>query len=342
MPEITRSLRGQKNDTNTRKDAWWYLSDYNWFGQKYCHWWECFPFGEDWELNCSLRFAYFSVPAGSVVSRAHLLLTAKEDDDHPNCHALISAEDVADPTRITSYDDFFARPRTAQTVPWLNVPPFKKWEPYRTPDLTTIVQHLIDTYPDTRKHIQFFIEDNDSDRDARRVFRQGPGYRGNPAQIYIEYDVTPPPVATKWLITDMAHAWSHTGKALCVTTDVPCHLYLRFKDEPPAWHQRTTYRRGVPDTRDPGWEMKEFEQREQIQEGDTLAHLFDLDPFPPKERIWYYFIGTIAGGDVKSRSPFFRQTYDPLIFTDLFIDPWGCIPTPQPEYALLFYEEWTA
>ena len=88
--------------------------------------------------------------------------------------------------------------------------------------------------------------------------------------------------------------------------------------------------------------MKEFDQIEQEQPGDTYCHLFIMDPFPAKTRIWYYSIGTIAGGDTKSRSPFFRQEYELHELIDLFDEPWGCIPQLQPEYADLFYEEWTS
>lgn len=341
MNEVTRSLSGQANDTDTRGDRWWWISDYNHFGQRYCPWYECFPFGEDQPCHCSLRWKYFTVPAGAIVNRATISMTGEEDRDDPGCNAIIYGELAANPAQITSYDDFMARPRTAASVCWTGVPPFKEWEPYTSPDITPIIQEIVDAFPEGRDYIQLFIQNNESDRGSRRVFRHGPGYRGNPAQLFIEYNVTPPPVADKWLITSKTEAWSPTGKMICLQTDVPCHLYLRFKDEPPEWHQRITTRRGEPDTRDPGLAMKEYEQREQLEAGDTLYHRFDLDPFPSKTRVHYYFIGTIAGGDTKSRSQFFRQEYLPITFESLFDDAFTCRLTPEPTYAIIFGDSFT-
>lgn len=341
MSSITRSLRGQADDTNTRKERWWWISDYNHFGQRYCPWYECLPFGEDQDCNCSLRWKYFTLPAGATVNRATISMTGKEDRDDPGCNVIIYGELAADPAKITSYDDFWARPRTVASVCWTEVPPFKEWASYTSPDISQIIQELVDAFPTGRDYIQLFIQNNLSDRGSRRVFRQGPGYRGNPAQLFIEYNVSPPPVADKWIITAMTEAWSPTGKQICLTTDVPCHLYLRFKDEPPEWHVRVTFRRGEPDTRDPGLAMKEYEQIEQDQAGDTYYHRFDLDPFPNKTRIHYYFIGTIAGGDVKSRSQFFRQDYTPLTYENLYSELWQCIFQDEPAWQSLFSENWT-
>jgi len=268
-------------------------------------------------------------------------MTGKEDRDDPGCNAIIYGELAANPTKITSYADFMARPRTAASVCWTEVPPFKEWNSYTSPDISQIIQELVDAFPTGRDYIQLFIQNNESERGSRRVFRQGPGYKGNPAQLFIEYNVAPPPVADKWIITAKTHAWSFTGKRIFLTTDVPCHLYLRFKDEPPEWHVRVTMRRGEPDTRDPGLAMKEYDQVEQDQAGDTLKHRFDLDPFPNKTRIHYYFIGTIAGGDVKSRSQFFRQEYTPLTLQFLLTEPWSLLRPPVPAFTHLLTVRWT-
>lgn len=342
MSELTRGIRGHKDDTWTRKDVLWWLIPENRFGQHYYHWWQVFPFGMDAPMDNSLRFLYFTVPAGAIINQAYLELSAREDDDHVDCHVKIMAELAGAPTQITSVDDFYDRPRTAASVLWHNVPAFVDNVLYRTPDLSTIIQELIDTFPDTRKTIQFFIENDGSARDSHRVYHHFGGWPAAKPKLFILFNVEPPPVAKNWLITSYAHAWHLTGKQIAVTTDTPCHLYLRFKDESPEWHARTTWQRGVPQTNDPGLAMKEYDQIEQEQDGDTLCHLFTLDPFPSKTRIWYYFIGTIAGGDVKSRSQFFRQDYELHALADLFDEPWGCEVTPQPVYGQLFYEEWTS
>lgn len=551
MSEITRTLRGHKNDTWTRDGVLYRLALENRFGQHYFHWWERPPFGRDAPMDCSLRFNWFTVPAGAVINQAYIEISARKDDDHTNCHVKIRAELAPDPTQIESVDDFNSRPRTAASVLWHNVPAFKKNNVYRTPDLSALIHELVESFPETRKNINIFLENDGSDRDSHREFnhyagwpkeaptlfikynsddppiwvppslrctiadqsgcwerwgaaltdnnpwtltyaaadytitledgkmafsipydpwnaisvRHSPGrwplinakgqhlwfnaraisaegddehhwttyllftrkdgnerviepviHRGSdfgpipmtpmydwlrvvwdyglgpqPFDVYAEwhegqkraaqstdptgwevwmtrialeraveagyqsvvsdfmhlyYDQEPlptPPSPTKnWLITDMNHAWHLEDKQICVQTDVLCHLYLRFKDEPPEWHARLTSRRGVPITNDPGLAMQEYDQVEQEQPGDTLCHLFILAPFPAKTRIWYYFMGTIDGGDVKSRSQFFKQEYEMHYLTDLFSEAWGCEITPQPVYAQLFYEGWTS
>ncbi|MBA7653712.1 hypothetical protein ES703_61569 [subsurface metagenome] len=551
MSEITRTLRGHRNDTWTRDGVLYYLALENRFGQHYYHWWEKPPFGEDAPMDNSLRFNWFTVPAGAVIDQAYVEISARKDDDHINCHVKIRAELAADPTQIMSVDDFYARPRSAAAVLWHNVPAFKKDEVYRTPDLSTLVQELVDTFPDTRKNIQLFIENDGSDRDSHREYNHYGGWPKEAPKLYIKYNADDPPVyvdpldrcsladqsgcwepwgdtltennlwairlpdepysisladglltfsipsgdwnalyilfsylkwtltndkgqhlwfqaravsaegddhfhfttylfdlrreldthiveavvshgdhwgpeplpnryeetksgfffglgpgqfdivdwfikarkkvglttdpqgwyvtqvrialerveeagfqeivsdyfhltysqepmptppspTKNWLITDYSHSWHLDTKRICVKTDVLCHLYLRFKDEPPEWHARVTWRRGVADTKDPSLAMQEYDQVEQEQPGDTFCHRFTLDPFPGKTRIWYYFIGTIDGGDVKSRSQFFRQDYELHYLVDLFTEVWGCSPQYQPEYAQLFAEGWTS
>ena len=551
MSELTRHIRGHKDDTFTFNDILWWLIPENRFGQHYCHWWECPPWGKDQPMDNSLRFLYFTVPAGAIINQAYLEISAREDDDHVDCHVKIRAELAAAPAQITSVDDFYDRPRTAASVLWHNVPAFKNNNLYQTPDLSTLIQELVDTFPDTRKTIQFFIENDGSARDSHRIYHHFGGWPAAKPKLFIKYNSddppifvdpldrcsladqsgcwepwgdtltenhpwairlpdedyflalagglltfsipsgdwnalyilfsylkwpllndkgqhlcfqaravsaegdehhhftaylfdlrkeldthiveavvshgddwgpeplppiyeddksafffglgpgqfdicdwfikarkevglstdpkgwqvtqvrialerhleagfqeivsdyfhltyaqapmpTPPSPIKNWLIQDMNHAWHLNTKQINVETDVPCHLYLRFKDEPPEWHARVTWRRGVPITNDPGLAMKEYDQIEQEQDGDTLCHLFTLDPFPSKTRIWYYFIGTIAGGDVKSRSQFFRQEYELHYLVDLFDEVWGCTPTPAPTYAILLYEAWTS
>lgn len=551
MSEITRTLRGHKNDTWTRRGGLIWRSLETRFGQFYYHWWEVFPFGLDAPMDASLRFNWFTLPAGAVVDQAYISISAREDDDHTNCHVKITAELAPDPPHLASFDDFYARPRTTASVLWQNVPAFKKNDVYRTPDLSSIIQELVDTFPTTRKNIQLFIENDGSDRDSHREFNHYAGWPKEAPTLFIKYNTDDPPVfedpldrcslaeqsgcwepwgdtlteynpwrlslpdaeyslaladslltfsiphgpwnalyinistyqwpivnakgqhlwfqaaassatgdehfhftvylillrfelelhvveavvshgdilgpepmgpiyqldksgfwfglgpgqfdivdwfikargkvglstdptgwivsqvrialeqyeeagfqeivsdyyhltydqeplptppspTKNWLIIDMSHAWHLDTKQINVETDVPCHLYLRFKDEPPEWHERVTSRRGIPITNDPGLAMQEYDQVEQDQAGDTLCHRFTLDPFPAKTRIWYYFIGTIDGGDVKSRSQFFRQEYELHYLVDLFNEPWGCTPQLQPEYAAVFSEGWTS
>jgi len=551
MSEITRTLRGHKNDTWTRDGVLYRLALENRFGQHYYHWWERPPFGMDAPMDASLRFNWFTVPAGAVVDQAYISISARKDDDHTNCHVKISAELAPDPPHLASFDDFYARPRTAASVLWHNVPSFKKNDVYRTPDISALIQELVDTFPTTRKNIQLFIENDGSDRDSHREFNHYAGWPKEAPTLFIKYNTDDPPVfedpldrcsladqsgcwepwgntldeynawrlsfpdgdysavleagkltfsiphgpwnalywlpdewkwplvnakgqhlwfqaaavsatgddhfhftvyliqlrfelqthwieacvshgdilgpeplphmyhedksvfffglgpgqfdicqhfmtarkevglstdpagwrvaqvrialeqyeeagfqeivsdyfhlthaqepsptppspTKNWLIIDMSHAWHLDVKQINVETDVLCHLYLRFKDEPPEWHARLTSRRGVPITNDPGLAMQEYDQVEQDQAGDTLCHRFTLDPFPAKTRIWYYFMGTIDGGDVKSRSQFFKQEYELHYLVDLFNEPWGCTPTEQPEYAQVFYEGWTS
>lgn len=93
-------------------------------------------------------FAYFPVtlPANSVIDEALLQMRGWEDKSGSNCNTRFYFEDAANPSAPTSASDFNGRTRTSAYVDWLNIPAFVDSGYYDSPDLSSIVQELVDSY----------------------------------------------------------------------------------------------------------------------------------------------------------------------------------------------------
>ncbi|MCB0632391.1 MAG: T9SS type A sorting domain-containing protein [Saprospiraceae bacterium] len=96
-------------------------------------------------LTAGMRFRNILIPAGAIIDSAFIIVYSHEDK---------TAEDVAEITifgeasdhALTFTDDMLidARPTTGAAVDWTVAEAWTLWEAYRTPDLTAIVQELVD------------------------------------------------------------------------------------------------------------------------------------------------------------------------------------------------------
>jgi len=111
------------------------------------------------------------------------------------------------------------------------------------------------------------------------------------------------------------------GIKFVVTTDVPCHLFLRWTLEKPRTHKDPILRRGVYFPERVRFCFVEYEDNEQVEAGDTLTHTFLKYDWPSCQTRYFYFWGTVAGEVSPSESPLFVKHFIAMPIEDIFA---GC------------------
>jgi len=96
-------------------------------------------------LTAGLRFREITIPQGAVIDSAFIIVTsheAKTADDVANITIVGEATDDAQ----TFTDDMLidARPQTSASIRWIVDEPWGLWTPHSTPDLSPIVQEIVD------------------------------------------------------------------------------------------------------------------------------------------------------------------------------------------------------
>lgn len=108
-------------------------------------------------------------------------------------------------------------------------------------------------------------------------------------------------------ILDISFTLTATNYIITVTTNVPCHLWLRHTTTKPIIHMDPRFKRGLPISAEPRFCFVVYADNEQFEIGDTLTHTF-LKPDWPICETWYiYFWGTIGGQPSPSESPIFTN-----------------------------------
>lgn len=100
------------------------------------------------------------------------------------------------------------------------------------------------------------------------------------------------------------------GYQIVVTTDVPCHLYMRWSHQQPWVHTIPAYRRGLAIPSETYYCFTVYTDNEQDEAGDTLTHTFIKTPWVHCETRWFHFWGKQAGISCVSTSPVFKIHFD--------------------------------
>ncbi len=166
---------------------------------------------------------------------------------------------------------------------------------------------------------------------------------------------------THFAVLDIAYEITDTGYLITITTDIPCHLYMRWTLEKPGIHLDPVIKRGLPIHYMPRYCFVVYEDNEQLEPGDTLEHTFEKPNWPVCTTRYFYFWGTIASQPSPSESPIFenhRVVVGPpppppleLLFTEpynvadwpaqpLFVEAYTIDPYPW-EGVILFEEKYT-
>ena len=109
-----------------------------------------------------------------------------------------------------------------------------------------------------------------------------------------------------WATLDMVETYIPYGYRLVVTTDVPCHLWMKWTLQPPDKHPKTYVKRGLKTMWGLRYCFVATTDNEQAEAGDTLTHTFTKLNWPWCQTRWFYFYGSVGGLASPSTSPIFK------------------------------------
>lgn len=115
----------------------------------------------------------------------------------------------------------------------------------------------------------------------------------------------PPPALGNWIPTFLTVDVPPVGVTLTVTTDIPCHLFMRWTNQLPRKHPVSEYRRGMLVRFGTYFCFVVWEENEQIQVGDTYVHTFQKPDWAVCETRYFYFVGTKQDEEMPSATPVF-------------------------------------
>lgn len=135
-----------------------------------------------------LLFDNVPIPQGAIILSARIDITASQDANGTTVNLVFVAADEDEPTKPTDAADAESRPRTSASVEWNNVAAWTQNETYASPDLSPIIQELVER-AGWGQAILMFMEDNGSSPAASR---KGKSYKGDPAKaaiLIVTYEV---------------------------------------------------------------------------------------------------------------------------------------------------------
>lgn len=111
-------------------------------------------------------------------------------------------------------------------------------------------------------------------------------------------------------VRDMQYSYYCDGFKIVATTDIPCHLYMRWSTTTPQKHIVPKFMRGIFMHEDIYLCFVAYTDNEQEEAGDTLTHTFVKRTWPICETRWFYFWGKVAGQTCVSTSAIFELHFD--------------------------------
>lgn len=182
MATLTRTIAASADDFN------W--SDYNdYFASDSLHTYAGFFHTAYQSIQTGMAFQNITIPAGSTITLARVRFTASVTNSSTTVNTKWSAYDEDNPTVPTTLSAAVNAPRTTAVVTHSNLPAWTSGQTYDSPDLSTIIQEIIDRPGwDSGNRIVLFHEDNGTTA-VNSTTRQGHSFdnTGTEPELYIEY-----------------------------------------------------------------------------------------------------------------------------------------------------------
>lgn len=153
-----------------------------------------------------------------------------------------------------------------------------------------------------------------------------------------------PPVAPtvgNWAVLTIMFNELADGFEIIVTTDIPCHLFMRWSTTIPLKHAKGKVVRGLSVMSGTRFCFVAWEENEQIEEGDTYIHTFIKPNWPVCQTRWFYFTGTKQVEEMPSSTAVFWRHRTQTAFVQYFKEPWTTLIPPPPTFNCKFLEPWT-
>lgn len=113
----------------------------------------------------------------------------------------------------------------------------------------------------------------------------------------------------RWSLRDIQQTTISGGFTIVCTTDVPCHMWLRYSSIEPQKHSKPILTRGILMSYDARFCFVAYHGLEQDEDGDTLIHTFTWLEWETCLTQWFYFWATIEDVPSLSTSPIFKKHY---------------------------------
>lgn len=143
------------------------------------------------------------------------------------------------------------------------------------------------------------------------------------------------PLKDHWLPLGMRGIQVWNGFIIQLTTDVPCHIWLRWTANRPHIHKKVAMRRGIALYDDLYYCFTTYGDIDQNQPGDTTRHTYHFAKLEEGVEYWFYHWGYIEGNRSKSCSPILPIKHTPkhYVLNPDFTEwsdgnPWAGILTP--------------
>jgi parallel beta-helix repeat protein len=101
------------------------------------------PTGGEDNFGCGLRFTNITIPRGARINYACLELCAAWDDES-QVRSKLHGQDTDDALSLSTLQDFDSRPWTSACVYWDDIPAWKTGSWYTSPDISMILQEIVD------------------------------------------------------------------------------------------------------------------------------------------------------------------------------------------------------
>lgn len=151
-----------------------------------------------------IRFSNVNIPQGATITSAYLTFTSRLDTEGTTARTMIVGDKEPDAAAFSTLANYQARRgtdvggannnlRTTAEVYWDNIGPWTPGNQYTSPDISSIIQEIIDQPGWTSgNHLALFWDDHEGRSDAvNYAARDGYSYRGSNTecpQLHVEYE----------------------------------------------------------------------------------------------------------------------------------------------------------
>lgn len=140
--------------------------------------------GDSWDGG--FRFREVIIPAGARILSAYIEGVSYSTEVNDDCNLIIYGERDVNPALFTTYADFHGRERTIASIAWHQVSHWTAGTLYRTPDLTPIIQEIVDlAHWSSGNELVLFIQDLNSTTNTLRRYVSWDNLDYDPSVLHV-------------------------------------------------------------------------------------------------------------------------------------------------------------